>query len=196
MAAYDVGNRCSERHSPTAACGVFEEICRIQALIRRFHRGNGRSAAAMARQLPLDSWTTRARRIGLSEYDSEHDPWKRSRVMRRGFLIDMDGVIYRGGELIPGADKFIQILLDRDIPFLFLTNNSQRTGTTSRRRSVAWGYPLTRNTCLPARWPRRFSCETKAGRYCLCHRRGWLITALTSQRFFDCGQVTGLRRRR
>ena len=24
-----------------------------------------------------------------------------------GYLIDMDGVIYRGGQLIPGADRFI-----------------------------------------------------------------------------------------
>ncbi|MFL5730341.1 MAG: HAD-IIA family hydrolase [Cytophagaceae bacterium] len=43
-----------------------------------------------------------------------------------GFLIDMDGVIYRGHELIPGAKEFISKLLSRDIPFLFLTNNSQR----------------------------------------------------------------------
>jgi NagD protein len=49
-----------------------------------------------------------------------------------GFLIDMDGVIYRGSELIPGADRLIAQLQDRDIPFLFLTNNSQRT-----RRDVA-----------------------------------------------------------
>lgn len=47
--------------------------------------------------------------------------------MRQGFLIDMDGVMYRGSELIPGADQFIQHLLDEEIPFLFLTNNSQRT---------------------------------------------------------------------
>lgn len=39
----------------------------------------------------------------------------------------MDGVIYRGSELIPGADVFIQALLAHDIPFVFLTNNSQRT---------------------------------------------------------------------
>jgi NagD protein len=50
-----------------------------------------------------------------------------------GFLIDMDGVIYRGNELIPGADKFIAELLERNAPFLFLTNNSQRT-----RRDVAF----------------------------------------------------------
>lgn len=44
-----------------------------------------------------------------------------------GYLIDMDGVIYRGNELIPGADRFIHDLRANDIPFLFLTNNSQRT---------------------------------------------------------------------
>lgn len=47
--------------------------------------------------------------------------------MAKGFLIDMDGVIYSGSDLIPGADKFISALQERKIPFLFLTNNSQRT---------------------------------------------------------------------
>jgi NagD protein len=49
-----------------------------------------------------------------------------------GFLIDMDGVIYRGGHLIPGADRFIHELRRAEVPFRFLTNNSQRT-----RRDVA-----------------------------------------------------------
>jgi len=52
--------------------------------------------------------------------------------MRRGFLIDMDGVIYKGSQMLPGADRFIAGLRERGIPFLFLTNNSQRT-----RRDVA-----------------------------------------------------------
>ena len=47
--------------------------------------------------------------------------------MNKAFLIDMDGVLYRGSELIPGADTFINKLLERQIPFLFMTNNSQRT---------------------------------------------------------------------
>ena len=47
--------------------------------------------------------------------------------MRHGYLIDMDGVLYRGKRLIPGADHFIQQLRARDIPFRLLTNNSQRT---------------------------------------------------------------------
>jgi NagD protein len=52
--------------------------------------------------------------------------------MKQGFLIDMDGVLYRGSQLIPGADRFVHELRRRNIPFLFLTNNSQRT-----RRDVA-----------------------------------------------------------
>ena len=44
-----------------------------------------------------------------------------------GFLIDMDGVIYKGSQLIKGADRFIDHLLEENIPFTFLTNNSQRT---------------------------------------------------------------------
>ncbi len=44
-----------------------------------------------------------------------------------GFLIDMDGVIYRGSELIPGAERFIAELLALELPFFFLTNDSQRT---------------------------------------------------------------------
>ena len=39
----------------------------------------------------------------------------------------MDGVIYSGDDLIPGADIFIKELQKRKIPFLFMTNNSQRT---------------------------------------------------------------------
>ena len=39
----------------------------------------------------------------------------------------MDGVLYRGHELIPGADAFVRELQTRGIPFRLLTNNSQRT---------------------------------------------------------------------
>jgi NagD protein len=53
-------------------------------------------------------------------------------MSKLGYLIDMDGVIYRGSEMIPGADQFIRGLRNQQIPFLFLTNNSQRT-----RRDVA-----------------------------------------------------------
>ena len=44
-----------------------------------------------------------------------------------GYLIDMDGVIYHGNQLIPGAERFIAELSTANVPFMFLTNNSQRT---------------------------------------------------------------------
>jgi NagD protein len=47
--------------------------------------------------------------------------------MNRGFLIDMDGVIYRGQEVIPGGAEFIEYLKKEHLPFLFLTNNSKPT---------------------------------------------------------------------
>jgi NagD protein len=47
--------------------------------------------------------------------------------LKHGYLIDMDGVLHRGPELIPGADAFISQLRARGIPFRLLTNNSQRT---------------------------------------------------------------------
>ena len=47
--------------------------------------------------------------------------------MKTGYLIDMDGVIYRENHLIPGAADFVQALTTNGTPFLFLTNNSAPT---------------------------------------------------------------------
>ncbi|MGP5246858.1 HAD-IIA family hydrolase [Corynebacterium flavescens] len=43
------------------------------------------------------------------------------------YLSDMDGVLIKEGEMIPGADKFIQTLYNNDIEFMVLTNNSMST---------------------------------------------------------------------
>ena len=54
--------------------------------------------------------------------------------MKHGLLIDMDGVIYGGEIMIPGADLFIERLLKENIPFMFMTNNSQRTRLEAVRK--------------------------------------------------------------
>ncbi len=46
---------------------------------------------------------------------------------RLSVISDMDGVIYRGKNLIPGAQEFVEHMRSNDIPFLFLTNNSEQT---------------------------------------------------------------------
>ncbi len=43
------------------------------------------------------------------------------------YLIDLDGVIYRGNELLPGAKAFVQWLEANHHKYLFLTNNSFAT---------------------------------------------------------------------
>jgi NagD protein len=46
---------------------------------------------------------------------------------KRGFICDMDGVIYHGNRLLPGAKEFVAWLLGNDKRFLFLTNSSERS---------------------------------------------------------------------
>jgi NagD protein len=45
----------------------------------------------------------------------------------KNYLIDMDGVLIRGTELIPGAADFVKRLRTQEIPFLIFTNNSLYT---------------------------------------------------------------------
>jgi HAD superfamily hydrolase (TIGR01457 family) len=46
--------------------------------------------------------------------------------MIRGLAIDMDGTVYKGMNVIPGAKEFVSELGRRSIPFVFVTNNSSR----------------------------------------------------------------------
>jgi 4-nitrophenyl phosphatase len=45
----------------------------------------------------------------------------------RAFLLDGDGVLYRGAEALPGAREFIDALNASGTPYLLLTNNATRT---------------------------------------------------------------------
>ena len=45
----------------------------------------------------------------------------------KGYLIDLDGTIYKGKDRIPAGEAFVHELQKRDIPYLFVTNNTTRT---------------------------------------------------------------------
>lgn len=62
--------------------------------------------------------------------------------MKKGFLIDMDGVIYSGDTMIEGADTFIAALQEQKIPFLFMTNNSQRTALDTVNKVAKMGIKI------------------------------------------------------
>jgi NagD protein len=63
--------------------------------------------------------------------------------MAQGLLIDMDGVVYGGDIMIPHADKFINNLVKEKIPFMFMTNNSQRTRLEAVRKLSKLGIDVT-----------------------------------------------------
>lgn len=46
---------------------------------------------------------------------------------KKGFICDMDGVIYHGNKILPGVPEFIQWLKNETKEYLFLTNNSGAT---------------------------------------------------------------------
>ena len=47
--------------------------------------------------------------------------------MKKGFICDMDGVIYHSNQVLPGVKEFIEWLQKENKKFLFLTNNSGYT---------------------------------------------------------------------
>jgi NagD protein len=57
----------------------------------------------------------------------------------RSWLMDMDGVLVREDQAIPGADRFIGRLRERGTPFLVLTNNSIYTRRDLAARLAASG---------------------------------------------------------
>jgi NagD protein len=59
--------------------------------------------------------------------------------MPANYVVDMDGVIYHGTHLIPGAKEFVARLQAGGHKFLFLTNNSQWTPRDLRHRLESLG---------------------------------------------------------
>lgn len=107
---------------------------------------------------------------------------ERMRTMNRfGYLIDMDGVIYRGNQIISGADRFIHELRRSDIPFVFLTNNSQRSRRDVATKLQRLGFDVEEEhvfTCAMAT-ARYLACQKPKGTAYVIGESG-LVTALHS----------------
>lgn len=60
-----------------------------------------------------------------------------------GYLIDLDGTMYRGKERIVEAVEFVKELAKRELPYLFVTNNSSKTSRQVVKALVKMGIPAT-----------------------------------------------------
>ncbi len=59
--------------------------------------------------------------------------------IKKGFICDMDGVIYHGNRVLPGVAEFIDWLYKENKEFLFLTNNSNYTPRELRQKLARMG---------------------------------------------------------
>ena len=58
---------------------------------------------------------------------------------KKGFICDMDGVIYHGNRILPGVAEFIDWLHRENKEFLFLTNNSGHTPRELQQKLARMG---------------------------------------------------------
>jgi len=65
-----------------------------------------------------------------------------------GFMIDLDGTIYKGGQPIDGATEFISVLKRKNIPFVFLTNNSSSSRSYYVEKLNRMGFDITAKNVL------------------------------------------------
>lgn len=58
---------------------------------------------------------------------------------KKGFICDMDGVIYHGNRVLPGVKEFVSWLQRENKQYLFLTNNSGFTQKELRQKLLRMG---------------------------------------------------------
>lgn len=103
------------------------------------------------------------------------------------YLSDMDGVLVREGEMVPGADAFLQTLKDHEVPFMVLTNNSIHTprDLSARLRSTGLEVPEDRiwtSATATASFLKLQQDESSAyvvgesGLTTALHEVGWILT--------------------
>ena len=66
----------------------------------------------------------------------------------RGYIFDMDGVLYRGGEKLPGVNDLFNALQLRERTIILATNNSMATPATYVSRLAAMGIDIDQTNIL------------------------------------------------
>ena len=107
---------------------MYRQLARILARHRPFERRTLSASVGSQDAKALDS---DLRAPSHQEFAAFH--------AKLGYLIDMDGVLYHGGRLLPGAKSFIEWLKANNKKFLFLTNSSERSPRELRDKLLRLG---------------------------------------------------------
>jgi HAD superfamily hydrolase (TIGR01450 family) len=82
----------------------------------------------------------------------------------RGVLFDLDGVVYRGEEVIPGAPELFAYLAKTGRVVGAITNNALRTGVENSQKLAGMGIDLPGDRIVTSGWAAaRYVTETKPG---------------------------------
>jgi HAD superfamily hydrolase (TIGR01450 family) len=67
--------------------------------------------------------------------------WRRPDDLAQGYIFDLDGTIYLGGELLPGAQRLIDALRELERKILFLSNNPTSSPVRYAEKLTRLGIP-------------------------------------------------------
>ncbi len=81
--------------------------------------------------------------------DREAHAWRRLKAAR-GFVFDMDGVLYRGDEPLGGVAALLDALALRERPFMLATNNSMSTPASYVTKLAKMGIEVPEESILTA----------------------------------------------
>ena len=102
-----------------------------------------------------------------------------------GFMIDMDGTVYKGGDVIKGAPEFIERLKARKIPFVFLTNNSASGRKYYFNKLTKMGFKVSIDNILTS--------TTATITYLLKSHKGKTVYPIGTKQFEDELKEAGIR---
>ena len=80
--------------------------------------------------------------LPLEQEERSHEVNLEALRARKGFICDMDGVIYLGNKLLPGVTEFVSWLNENGKRFLFLTNSSERSPKELRQKLQRMGLDI------------------------------------------------------
>jgi len=102
-----------------------------------------------------------------------------------GIMIDMDGTVYKGSEVIKGAPEFIERLKQKGIPFVFLTNNSASGRKHYLDKLKGMGFDVTIDNILTS--------ATATFRYINKHHKNASVYPVGTPKFVEEAKEAGIR---
>lgn len=78
-------------------------------------------------------------------------------------IVDMDGVLYRGGQRLPGARRFLSYLVQKQMAFVLATNNSTQTPRQYIRKLAAMDIEVTEERIVTSALASALYLERVAG---------------------------------